>query len=123
MTQDGYFSKKQLQKINLDPQYKFQNLQHLYFANYVFYRYKKYIKGLNVKNIEIYTTLDKNLQKKLNNSIQKNLSDHINVAGISLDKSGNIVAMVGGKKYQESSFNIALMAKDKLDPFLKLLFF
>jgi penicillin-binding protein 1A len=123
MTQDGYFSQKQLRKINLDPQYKFQNLQHLYFANYVFYRYKKYIKGLDIKNIEIYTTLDKNLQKKLSNSIQKNQANYINIAGISLDKFGNIVAMVGGKKYQENSFNVAVNGKRQVGSIFKTFIF
>jgi penicillin-binding protein 1A len=126
MTQDGYLSQKQIKNFNSNPKYKFTNSQHLYFANYVFYRYKKYIKNIkNIKNIkiDIDTTLDKKLQQKLNNSIQKNLSEHINISAITLNTHGDIVAMIGGKNYQENSFNISVNAKRQIGSIFKTFIF
>ena len=123
MVESGYISKKQIKNFNFDPEYQFQDLQHLYFANHILYRYKKYIKNSSIKAIDIYTTLDKNLQQKLNSSIKQNLSNYIDIAAITLNNSGDIVAMIGGKDYKKSSFNIAVNAKRQIGSIFKTFIF
>lgn len=58
-------------------------------------------------DIYIHTTLDPNLQKKVNKAISSNAGKHQG-AGIILSKDGAILSMVGGVNYQKSQFNRCL---------------
>jgi len=57
--------------------------------------------------LKIYTSLDMGVQTDLENNINKYISDDkLQVASVVIDpKSGNILALVGGKNYSESQFN------------------
>lgn len=62
---------------------------------------------------EIYTTLDSSLQEDLEKAIKDQIKDsEIEVGSIVMDpESGEMLALVGGRSYDESSFNRAISAK------------
>ena len=64
---------------------------------------------LDTKGLKIYTTMDLNAQKVLEENINKNLeNENLQVAAITMDPSnGNILALTGGKDYINSSYNRA----------------
>lgn len=57
--------------------------------------------------LKIYTSLDMKLQTSLENNINKNMSDdNMQAASIVIDpKTGNIMALAGGRDYSVSQFN------------------
>ena len=70
----------------------------------------------------IYTNLDTDAQKNLESIINEEMSNsgELQVAAmIRNPKNGNIVAMIGGKNYNESEFNRAYQAKRQVGSTLK----
>lgn len=65
---------------------------------------------LETGGVKIYTTLDVNAQKILENKINENInSDGIEASGIIMDPSnGSVLALTGGMNYSKSQFNRAL---------------
>ncbi|TDQ38769.1 transglycosylase domain-containing protein [Aureibacillus halotolerans] len=64
--------------------------------------------------LRIYTTLDSNLQKIAEKAVAENLSEEskIQAAVVIMEpKTGSVKALVGGRDYQESSFNRAIQAQ------------
>lgn len=64
--------------------------------------------------LKIYTYLDSEAQRKLENIISEEMNDAGDLqvgALIREPKTGNIVALIGGKNYNESQFNRVTMAK------------
>lgn len=77
---------------------------------------------LTTGGLKIYTTLDKNVQKAMEESIDKNISSdsEIEVASIAVEPStGKILALSGGKNYSKSQFNRATTAKRQMGSTLK----
>ncbi|WP_280771045.1 transglycosylase domain-containing protein [Salipaludibacillus daqingensis] len=75
--------------------------------------------------LDIHTTLDTNLQKQAEEIIRKSFQDEdeLETALVAIDpRTGDVRALVGGKNYQESSYNRAVQAKrhpgSALKPFL-----
>lgn len=65
---------------------------------------------LDTGGLKIYTTLDMNAQFSLEQSIKENLknNEEVQTSGIMIDpKTGNIIALVGGKDYSTSQYNRA----------------
>lgn len=65
---------------------------------------------LDTGGLKIYTTLDMNAQSSLEQSIKENLknNEEVQTSGIMIDpKTGNIIALVGGKDYSTSQYNRA----------------
>ena len=64
---------------------------------------------LDTGGLKIYTTLDSEAQKALEDSINKNLkNEDIQTAGISIDpKTGGIIALTGGNNYEKSQYTRA----------------
>ncbi|MEP3049848.1 MAG: PBP1A family penicillin-binding protein [Erythrobacter sp.] len=60
--------------------------------------------------IEVWTTLDVNMQREATASIEANTPDGVQGALVSVDRDGAILAMVGGTDYVESNFNRATNA-------------
>ncbi|AIF81748.1 membrane carboxypeptidase [endosymbiont of Acanthamoeba sp. UWC8] len=91
-------------------------LQNPYFSDYVIEQLPLYITANN-QDIKIYTTLDLNLQKKLEETIlenMKNAKSKFNAseaAAVAINRRGEIVALVGGVSYNKSQFNRATSAK------------
>ncbi len=72
--------------------------------------------------IKIYTTLDLNAQRSLENSINDNIKDNeeIQVSGIMINpESGGVIALVGGRNYNKSEFNRAINAKRQVGSIMK----
>ena len=77
---------------------------------------------LETKGLKIYTTLNMDYQKNLDNSVKKNLSDNpdIQVSSIVMDpNSGAILGLVGGRNYKESQFNRAISSKRQIGSTIK----
>ncbi len=77
---------------------------------------------LDTKGLKIYTTLNLDYQKNLDNSVKKNLSDNpdIQVSSIVMDpNSGAILGLVGGRNYKESQFNRAISSKRQIGSTIK----
>lgn len=65
---------------------------------------------LDTGGLKIYTTLDMNAQSSLEQNIKENLknNEEVQTSGIMIDpKTGNIIALVGGKDYSTSQYNRA----------------
>ena len=72
--------------------------------------------------IKIYTTLDVNSQKNLDESIKNNMSkeDSVQVAGVLINpKTGGVLALAGGKDYASSQFNRATKSKRQVGSTIK----
>ena len=72
--------------------------------------------------IKVYTTLDLNAQRSLENSINDNIKDNeeIQVSGIMINpESGGVIALVGGRNYNKSEFNRAINAKRQVGSIMK----
>ena len=85
-----------------------------YFADWVYGEVKAYIGDID-KDIDVYTTLDSNIQnaaeKILREAVNANRKNNVsNGAIVVLDNSGAVRAMVGGVDYRKSQFNRATQA-------------
>lgn len=80
---------------------------------------------IDTGGLKIYTSFDKNIQMSLENSINKNITDEeLQVASVVIDpKTGNIMALVGGKDYTKSQYNRASMMKRQVGSTMKPLLY
>ncbi|WP_394730036.1 transglycosylase domain-containing protein [Altererythrobacter sp. GH1-8] len=62
------------------------------------------------ESLEVWTTIDVNLQKAATDAIRANTPEGAQGALVSLDRDGAILAMVGGRDYVESNYNRATNA-------------
>lgn len=77
---------------------------------------------LETGGIKIYTNLDMNAQKALEESIQKNLTDEtgLQVSSVMMDpNTGKILALVGGKDYSKSQYNRAYQSARQVGSTMK----
>ncbi|WP_349408868.1 PBP1A family penicillin-binding protein [Pseudalkalibacillus sp. SCS-8] len=89
-----------------------------YFQDEVEYLLKNRV-GLDPEEValggyHVYTTLDTELQKKADHWVEKTIPDisTIQVGMVALDpRSGDVKAMVGGRSYEESTYNRATQAR------------
>jgi penicillin-binding protein 1A len=63
-----------------------------------------------VEPLEVWTTLDLGMQRAANAAIQENTPAGLQGALVSLDRGGEVRAMVGGKDYVSSNYNRATQA-------------
>lgn len=72
-------------------------------------------------SIKIYTNLDLEAQKTLDESIKNNMdSSDIELASVMIEnKTGKIIALTGGKNYEKSQYNRALYSKRQVGSTLK----
>lgn len=72
--------------------------------------------------LKIYTTLDQNAQKNLEESVAKYVTDELSIQTSALmmnPNTGGIIAMIGGNNYSESQFNRATKAKRQIGSTMK----
>jgi len=72
--------------------------------------------------VKVYTTLDLEAQKALENSINNNIHDNesIQVSGIMMNPTnGAVIALVGGRDYNKSEYNRAISAKRQVGSIMK----
>ena len=75
---------------------------------------------LETGGIRIYTNLDLNMQKILNESIKKNIGDNLEEASIVMNpKNGKIYAVSGGVDFNKSEYNRAIQAKRQVGSTMK----
>jgi penicillin-binding protein 1A len=119
MINAGFLDEDNIAEIDRDIVYKNDNLQRLYFADFVKEQFADFISvdSLQEKTITIKTTLDEKLQGKLENILnefeqnnQKKLGKS-QIAVVVMNKEGAVLSMSGGNNYQKSPFNRAVYAK------------
>ncbi len=77
---------------------------------------------IDTKGLKIYTTLDLNAQTILENSIKDTIptTSTVQVASVMMNpKNGAILALIGGKNYNESSYNRAIDSKRQVGSTMK----
>ena len=76
---------------------------------------------INTGGLKIYTNLDMDAQKSLEESIKKNVTDNeIQASGIVMDpNTGAVLAIAGGKDYNISQYNRALYSKRQVGSTMK----
>lgn len=81
---------------------------------------------LKTKGLKIYTTLNMEYQKILDESVKKNLTenDEIQVSSIILEPTtGKVLALIGGRDYKTSQYNRATTAKRQVGSTIKPLLY
>ena len=78
----------------------------------------------NLENggIKVYTTLNLDAQRSLENSINDNIinNDEIQVSGIMINpQSGGVIGLVGGRDFNKSEFNRSINAKRQVGSIMK----
>lgn len=75
--------------------------------------------------LKIYTSLDMNAQKSLEESVAKNnTNEEMQTAGIMIDPTtGNIIALIGGNSYAKSQYNRVISAKRQVGSTMKPLLY
>lgn len=76
---------------------------------------------LETGGLKIYTSLDIDAQKKLENTIKNTMPDSdLETASVMVNpKNGRVIALVGGKDYSKSEFNRAINAKRQVGSTMK----
>ncbi len=76
---------------------------------------------LDTGGLKIYTNLDTNAQKLLEESANKNITnDNIQLAGVVMDpKTGKVLALTGGRDYNKSQYNRATKATRQVGSTIK----
>lgn len=77
---------------------------------------------LKTGGLKVYTTLDVEAQKNLENSVEENMRDvdYLQVAGMMMNpEDGGVLAMVGGTDYLKSQYNRATSAKRQVGSTMK----
>lgn len=77
---------------------------------------------LDTGGLKIYTTLDMEAQKILENNIKKDIKTDSNIQASSImidPNNGNVLALVGGRDYAKSQFNRAISSKRQIGSVMK----
>lgn len=119
MVDNGVITTEQLLKNNSGkasiPIHKAQNSYAPYFTDWIKDQLVDYI-GVQTGDITVITTFDSKIQKMAENSLLENLAsagekNHVSQGAIVVMKpDGDVLAMVGGKDYNQSQFNRAYQA-------------
>lgn len=119
MAEAGFLNSENLSQVNNDVSYKVEKSQRLYFADLVREQFADFIskKNLDEQKIIVTTTLDEKIQGVLeeveNKFVEVNSKKlgKSEIAVVVMSKAGAVLAMSGGKDYQQSQFNRAVYAK------------
>lgn len=119
MIKAGFLDEKNLKEINQDIVYKTNSSQKLYFADFVHSQFEEFLtkKDLEKKSITITTTLNEKVQGALEEVVNKFVADNnkkigkAQIAVLVMGKNGAVLGMIGGKDYQQSQYNRAVLAK------------
>jgi penicillin-binding protein 1A len=119
---EGYIKKDKLKFVNNEIEYQDDATQNLYFVDLIKDEIaKNFTPQTREKNVSIITTLDEDLQNnfirivnqftKKHQKILDNKGKKTELALVAINKEGEVVAMIGGRSYQQSQFNRAVQAK------------
>ncbi len=87
-----------------------------YFTDWIREQLPDYIGKYTSGDIEVRTTIDNSLQQAAEDTLENSLSSHAKEHNVSqgamvvMSPQGDVLAIVGGKSYQESQFNRATQA-------------
>lgn len=131
MLNNGYLSNDEYNnlfksKIDVYGKKNNNNLQMISYYEDAVYNELKSINGISEKdinsgNLKIFTTLNINYQKKLEEEILNNITDEkLQVASVIVDpNTGGIFALTGGINYNKSQYNRALSSKRQVGSTMK----
>lgn len=131
MLNNGYLSNDEYNnlfksKIDVYGKKNNNNLQMISYYEDAVYNELKSINGISEKdinsgNLKIFTTLNINYQKKLEEEILNNITDEkLQVASVIVDpNTGGIFALTGGINYNKSQYNRALASKRQVGSTMK----
>ena len=111
-----YYGKKDNLNLSTLMYYKDAVMEELYSLNIIPDDY------LQNNCIKIYTNLDLNAQKELENSINNNIKDNneIQTSGMMIENyTGKILALAGGRNYEKSQYNRATKSKRQVGSTMK----
>ncbi len=119
MINAGFLDEKNLSEIVQEVDYKIDHAQRLYFADFVYDQFPEFLekKDLEEPIIKLTTTLDEGIQEKLENILDKFVEENSQkiansqIAVVVMKKDGAVLAMSGGKDYQQSQYNRAVYAR------------
>lgn len=119
MIDAGLLNEKNFTEINQNVNYKSEDSQKLYFADFVYDQLGEFLnkKTKQEKILKVTTTLNESFQNKLEEKLDKFLTKNqkklgkSQVAIVVMKKDGAIQALSGGNNYQKSQFNRAIYAK------------
>ena len=79
---------------------------------------------LETGGLRIYTSLNTDLQRKLEDSVKSNVIDDMQASSIIINpKNGNIMALIGGVNYSNSQYNRAISSKRQVGSTMKPLLY
>ena len=129
---NGYISKKEMNKAYNEKLVFYGKKDTLNLSTLMYYRDavmdelndlriipKDYLEGNSIK---IYTNLDLEAQEKLEKAVENNINDDSSIQVSSImeeNKTGRIIALVGGKDYEKSQFNRATQSKRQIGSTIK----
>ena len=132
MIKDGYITKKEAnsaynQELSFYGKKDSLNLSTLmYYKDAVLNELKSLnvlpIDYLNNNEVKIYTNLDVNAQKTLEDSINNDIKNNNEIETSSVmieNKTGKIIALTGGRNYEKSQFNRAILSKRQVGSTMK----
>ena len=131
MLNNGYLSKEKYDNlfkndIKIYGQKNGDNLQMIdYYEDGVYYELKNVIgfsdQEIVSGNYKIYTNLDIDIQKKMEEELLNNISDEkMQMASIVVEpNTGKIIALSGGRNYNKSQYNRAISAKRQVGSTMK----
>ena len=119
MVEAGYLPEQDFGNFGKKIKYQTDNLQRLYFADYIVENFDYYLPEDQRQNSSfvIETTLDYHIQSVTQTAVEKYFSKNqkklknSQIAVIVMGKDGAIKAMIGGKNYQKSQYNRAIYSK------------
>ena len=131
MVKNKYISKDEMNKVFNEPLNFYAKNDKVELSSIYYYRDAVLKELSNIKEIpsslldmeslKIYTNLDKDVQKNLENNIDKEMKNSsLQVASIVITPSnGKIVALIGGKDYSKSQYNRAYSSKRQVGSTIK----
>ena len=131
MVKNKYISKDEMNKVFNEPLNFYAKNDKVELSSIYYYRDAVLKELSNIKEIpsslldmeslKIYTNLDKDVQKNLENNIDKEMKNSsLQVASIVITPSnGKIVALIGGKDYSKSQYNRAYSSRRQVGSTIK----
>lgn len=135
MYENNYIEKKQIEKIHktelvFHAKYEKNELSSIHYYKDAVQKELQNIKEipksiLDIEKLNIYTNLDIDVQKNLENNISNEMVDTtLQVASIVIEpKNGKVVALIGGKDYSKSQFNRATDSNRQIGSTIKPLIY
>ena len=135
MYENNYIEKKQIEKTHktelvFHAKYEKNELSSIHYYKDAVQKELQNIKEipksiLDIEKLNIYTNLDIDVQKNLENNISNEMVDTtLQVASIVIEpKNGKVVALIGGKDYSKSQFNRATDSNRQIGSTIKPLIY